>query len=303
MAQGMVPDHAGCVATDTRADLNGAWFVALTGKTFDGHDFIGDAFCSGALGCIVEDRGSYPIASTSFPLIAVDDTEEALACLVANWRKRVRKKITLVTPASSHLPTAFALSESAMLVEGGQVMLPDDASGLDCFYVDWRKNISEILCAFLNIPDEQTQIVADFAPRPLSRAPWLVEVLKPDLLVLTAEGYQYDRLSGEHGEPASVMRELVGAIEKISPLNRDFQFGKNLQGGGQISGAPEGANVNETRGKQLSDGSEIVPPAARLSTRRYPMAVATDQELASALGLKFICGPEDELVRQQLGLN
>lgn len=299
----MVPDQAGFIAADTRADLNGAWFVALSGKTFDGHDFIGDAFCSGALGCIVEDRGSYPIASTSFPLIAVDDTEEALALLVANWRKRVRKKITLVTPVSDHLPTAFALAQSAMLVEGGQVMLPDDASGLDCFYVDWRKNVSEILCAFLNIADEQTQIVADFAPRPLSRAAWLVEVLKPDLLVLTGDGYQYDRLSGEHGEPARIMRELVGAVEKISPLNRDFQFGKSVQGVSQFSQTTETSSPSSGQEAQLSDGLEKVAPAARLSTRRYPMAVTTDRELALDLGLALISGPEDELVRQQLGLN
>jgi len=100
MAAGMTPDEAGEIAVDTRIDLTGAWFVALTGKNYDGHDFIGDAFSAGALGCIVADRPSYPIAATSFPLLAVDDTEIALGLLARNWRRRTRKKIVLVAASS-----------------------------------------------------------------------------------------------------------------------------------------------------------------------------------------------------------
>lgn len=110
VAVGMVPDEAGEVATDTRSELSGSWFVALVGKTFDGHDFIGEAFSAGALGCIVADRPSYPIAATSFPLLAVDDTEEALAVLARNWRRRTRKKLVLV--AATDLSTVSPLAQS-----------------------------------------------------------------------------------------------------------------------------------------------------------------------------------------------
>jgi len=113
MAAGITPDEAGEIASDTRSELTGSWFVALTGKNFDGHDFIGEAFSAGALGCIVADRPSYPIAATSFPLLAVDDTEEALAILARNWRRRTRKKIVLVAASSLSQvsPLAHALYE------------------------------------------------------------------------------------------------------------------------------------------------------------------------------------------------
>ncbi len=78
LASGLMPDQAGSICTDTRIIEEGQWFLALCGKVYDGHDFLGDAFAGGALGCIVQERGSYPIASTSFPLIAVDDTVIAL---------------------------------------------------------------------------------------------------------------------------------------------------------------------------------------------------------------------------------
>ncbi len=299
MAQGMVPDEAGVLATDTRVDsdkvggsnakgskvsIEGAWFVALVGKNFDGHDFIGDAFCNGALGCIVEDRGSYPIASTSFPLIAVDDTEEALAALVRNWRKRMRKKVILVTSSLPHEPAPFARDLNKYLVECGDALPSEEPGAPSQFYVDWRINASEILNGFLNLPDDLSHVVADFAPRPLTKAPWLVEILKPDLLVITGDAYEFDRISGEHAEPRALMRDFIGAIEHITPVNRDFQFGS----------APAHADA-----QNLLD---TAPPPARLSGKRPPVAICTDSELAASLGLKHVESVNDQVVLEQLGL-
>lgn len=247
LAQGMVPDEAGPLAVDTRLDLTGAWFVAIGGENFDGHDFIGDAFCAGALGCIVEDRGSYPIASTSFPLIAVDDTEEALGKLVGNWRKRMRKQIALVTSGSLSEPSSKAKQLLAAIEastgespSGGQPAptLPhiisagdfsaDGSRELDSLeepmalslLVDWRLNVSEILCRFLNLPDETEYLVADFAPRPLARAAWLLSVLRPDVLIVTQEGYEYDRLSGAHDSPCDIKLAMAGVIAQPGDRRR-----------------------------------------------------------------------------------
>ncbi|MGH9552120.1 MAG: Mur ligase domain-containing protein, partial [Terriglobales bacterium] len=101
LAMGMMPDEAGTICWDTRALQEGAWFIALPGKRFDGHDFLGDAFSSGALGCIVEERGSYPIASTSFPLIAVEHTYDAFQQLARNWRRRLNPRVIAVTSSPS----------------------------------------------------------------------------------------------------------------------------------------------------------------------------------------------------------
>ena len=45
---------AGPVVTDTRHLPTGAWFLALTGDRFDGHDFLRAARDAGAAGCVVE---------------------------------------------------------------------------------------------------------------------------------------------------------------------------------------------------------------------------------------------------------
>lgn len=276
MAQGMVPDDAGAVATDTRRPLESTWFVALVGKNFDGHDFIGDAFCAGALGCIVEDRGSYPIAATSFPLIAVDDTEVALGALVKNWRKRTLKKIALVTSSSlaEPSPVAQALAQRTLRHTVATGIVNDVAADSEDFepdeaYVDWRKNVSEILCGFLGLADDLRYVVADFAPVPLDKAAWLVEILRPDLVVITADGYQYDRLSGSHHLPSEVLRAIVGAVAGLTPI------------------------------KALDSDHGAVRPVVKAHA---PQVVCTDQELAQSLGVKYVAGIDDSAVAQALGL-
>ncbi len=259
MASGMTPDDAAPLVVDTRVDLNGAWFVAIVGRNYDGHDFIGDAFSAGALGCIVADRPSYPIAATSFPLIAVDDTEEALAALVRNWRKRTRKKIILVAatdlqqvsplartifeeldsrlgqmPSSvsssndfsaplvddlptrgPHLSTQFSLDPAAAFPTAAPVPpLYYCQEQVQSTLANWKLKVSEVLAAFLNLPDEVEYVVADFAPAQLDRAAWLVSALDPDCLVLADDSYDFARLASDAPDPILLKRELTETIRQ-----------------------------------------------------------------------------------------
>lgn len=73
----------GYVSADTRDMRPGATFVALKGKKYDAHDFIGKAIESGASALIVEQEFPYPVTQ-----IIVDDTCKALGDLAKMWRMR-----------------------------------------------------------------------------------------------------------------------------------------------------------------------------------------------------------------------
>ncbi len=105
LAQGMMPDGAGQISTDTRNISETDWYLAMSGELYDGHNFLGDAYSAGALGAIVAERPSYPIANNSFPLIAVEDTLAAYQALARAWRFKVSPAVVGVTGSSGKTTT------------------------------------------------------------------------------------------------------------------------------------------------------------------------------------------------------
>jgi hypothetical protein len=219
MAVGMLPDEAGPIAVDTREAMEGAWFVALNGETYDGHDFLGDAFSAGALGCIVVDRPNYPIASTSFPLLAVDDTEQALGTLARNWRRRTLKKLCLVASSGGSDWSKATLELGAHFAGlRGEKHLSES-------FLDWRTKVSTILAQFLNLGEDQDFLLAEFAPMPLTQAPWLVSQLLPNLLLLPAEAFEFARLSLGAEETKRLKEEVARVLLALNKpdLPRQYQ--------------------------------------------------------------------------------
>ncbi len=210
MAVGMLPDDAGPIAVDTREAMEGAWFVALAGRTYDGHDFLGDAFSAGALGCIVVDRPSYPIASTSFPLLAVEDTEQALGQLARNWRRRTLKKLCLVAS------TGEAEWSQATLELGAHFAALRGQKHLSEKFFDWRLNVSTILAQFLNLTEDEDFLLAEFAPVPLTQTLWLVKQLMPNLLLVPRGAFEFARLALGADQASRLKEEAARALLSLN---------------------------------------------------------------------------------------
>lgn len=84
------------VSTDTRELQAGQLFVALTGPSFDGHDFVAQARQKGAVGAVVS-RALSEDGINDFPQILVADTQRAFAQLAGNWRARFAIPVIGVT--------------------------------------------------------------------------------------------------------------------------------------------------------------------------------------------------------------
>ena len=69
------------VVSDTRTLAPGQLFVALTGASFDGNDFVGAAHAAGAAGALVSALKDVPM-----PQIVVPDTQAALERAARTWR-------------------------------------------------------------------------------------------------------------------------------------------------------------------------------------------------------------------------
>lgn len=81
------------ISTDSREPLEGAMFIALEGERFDGHDFVHQAFCKGAV-CALCHKD---VPDAPGPIIRVADTGRALLDLAAGYRSRFSLPVVGVT--------------------------------------------------------------------------------------------------------------------------------------------------------------------------------------------------------------
>ncbi len=205
LALGMMPDGLGSICTDTRSLKEGQWFLALTGRQFNGHDFLGDAFSAGAIGCIVEERTSYPIAGTAFPLLAVGDTRRALFQLAKNWRKRINLRIALIVSAdvqSGEIINAFekknsALLTSAVVDQTAQIAVLRDA--------DWFDIANELL----ELDERKTGFLIEFTTNSAQEILPVTSMITPDMVLLPANSLSHLRIQTSAEELGNALVNLI----------------------------------------------------------------------------------------------
>lgn len=204
LAQGLVPTASGRIVTDTRQDIEDAWFLALPGERFDGHDFLGDAFSGGAIGCIVEERQNYPLpAEAPFPLIAVPDTILALRDLSRNWRRRLALKMILVV--SAERTRAFALSSYTSKIL---------SSRFPTKFIDFSTSPANPLSELIAI-DETTQfVVASMVPPSIDDLVFESSALCPNTIVFTDEPFAYMRLTTSPGDMDKGVTALLSSMDR-----------------------------------------------------------------------------------------
>ncbi|MDG2030541.1 MAG: UDP-N-acetylmuramoyl-tripeptide--D-alanyl-D-alanine ligase [Phycisphaerales bacterium] len=92
------PDlEAGGVSIDTRDDLAGRLYIALSGARHDGHQFLSQAEAGGAVAALVESGRVPDPTAGSLPLLAVEDTQQAMWALAAAWRSQLEATVVAIT--------------------------------------------------------------------------------------------------------------------------------------------------------------------------------------------------------------
>lgn len=116
----MTADQSVGVGTDTRQDLRGALFVALSGDQFDGHDFLGQAVSAGARVLVVA-RGRGAGAPPGVTVIEVDDTLVALGELGRAHRLRWPGRVIAVAGSAGKTTTRSVISRLLGALFPGEV--------------------------------------------------------------------------------------------------------------------------------------------------------------------------------------
>jgi UDP-N-acetylmuramoyl-tripeptide--D-alanyl-D-alanine ligase len=86
------------VSTDTRTMIRGDFFLAISGKNFDGNEFVSDALRKGAIGAIVSKP--FPRSSNSKIIIRVRNTTKALQEIA--YKNRMKFNIPVIAVTGSN---------------------------------------------------------------------------------------------------------------------------------------------------------------------------------------------------------
>lgn len=202
LASGMMPDEASPLQSDTRLIVEGDWYIAFSGEKFDGHDFLGDAFASGALGAIVGERPNYAIGSQQFPLISVEDTLLAYHQLARNWRKRIGPKVIGVTGSSGKTTTKEMCA--AIICKYRR-----------CHYSAKNENNEfGVPKTLLGMPDDTQVAVIEMAMRGLGQIDQLGKCSLPDVAIITNAGTAHIELLGSRDNIAKAKCEILEHVNK-----------------------------------------------------------------------------------------
>jgi len=107
------------ISTDSRQTVKGNLFIPLTGETFDGHDFIGNAIKEGAAGYLIQ-KGSEkktPHLDKHITAISVEDTLKALGDIANFWRRKLATTIIAITGSSGKTTTKEMIACIASLTK------------------------------------------------------------------------------------------------------------------------------------------------------------------------------------------
>jgi UDP-N-acetylmuramoyl-tripeptide--D-alanyl-D-alanine ligase len=202
LAVGMMHEDAGEICVDTRKLKEGQWFLALPGKHFDGHDFLGDAFSAGAIGCIVEERTNYAIASSSFPLLAVGDTEEAASRLARNWRRRLNPRLVLVVHSGVETGQVVGHFENTTNSPERKALVLRNAG--------WN----DITSALLALDQETCAVIVELSATSVDEVKAVADLVAPNMVLLPPDSLSQLRIQASASEIAEAFTSLIKSLDR-----------------------------------------------------------------------------------------
>ncbi len=199
----------GGVSTDSRTVAEGDLFVAIEGERFDGHRFVADAFAKGAAAAVVS--SSADVVGAAGPLLAVDDTVDALLDLSAWYRSRLDLAVVAVTGTNGKTTTkdmtAAALSTGMSTVKTDGNYNNHIGVPLTLFRID-RCHEAAVVEIGMNHPGEVTRLAG---------------AAHPSVAVITNVAEAHLETMGSVEAIAEAKGEILDALpaDGVSVLNAD----------------------------------------------------------------------------------
>ncbi|MFQ5881144.1 MAG: UDP-N-acetylmuramoyl-tripeptide--D-alanyl-D-alanine ligase [Candidatus Methylomirabilales bacterium] len=208
------PDRrVGNFATDTRTLRSGNLFIALKGRTFDGHTFLAVALEKGAAGFVISSPPGFPLPP-GFIVIQVEETQWALGQVANLWRRRHQARVVAIT--GSNGKTTTKEMAGSVLRQGYRVLT---SSGN-------LNNLIGVPLTLFQLRQEHQAAVLELGMSTRGEIHRLAEMAEPDVGVITNIGEAHLEFLGSVEEVAEAKGELLPFLtgDRVAVLNLDDPY-------------------------------------------------------------------------------
>ena len=201
------------VSIDSRTIKAGGVFIAIKGKTLDGHDFVKKAFDKGARVAIVQ---SVPKLSSGHEnrLIKVRDTLRALGDIAKAHRQKFRTPVIAVTGSNGKTTTKDMI---AHVLSADYNVLKNESS---------KNNLVGLPLTLLGLRPKHEICVLEMGMNHFGEINRLSEIASPHIGVITNVGPAHLEFLGKLKNVFIAKSELLSHLERgdIAILNKDDIF-------------------------------------------------------------------------------
>ncbi len=189
------------VSIDTRTLKAGEAFVAITGKNFDGHNFIIEAIGRGAKAIVYSDSEKVKTFQKGVAYIKVLDTTQALGAIARFHRRRFDIPVIAVTGSSGKTTTKEMI---AWVLEAKYSVLKNKGT---------LNNLIGVPLTLLNIHSKHDICVIEMGTNRVGEIRQLAQIAEPNVGVITNIGPAHleflESLKGVYKEKIELIRHLA----------------------------------------------------------------------------------------------
>ncbi|WP_461202649.1 UDP-N-acetylmuramoyl-tripeptide--D-alanyl-D-alanine ligase [Anoxybacillus sp. TBDG-1] len=188
------------VSTDTRTIERGNLYVPLKGATFNGHEFVQQAFEKGASAALWSKHE--PNAPKDVPLIFVDDSLFALQQLAHAYRKQLRTRIIGVTGSNGKTTTKDMIASLL-----GTVYRVQKTEGN-------LNNHIGVPLTLLRLKEDTEYAVVEMGMSGFGEIELLATLAEPDVAIITNIGESHLQELGSREGIATAKFEIVKGLQR-----------------------------------------------------------------------------------------
>jgi len=207
------------ISTDTRYLKKGELFIALSGKHFDGHNFIKECWKKGACGAIISK--SIPLPSPQFFFIQVKDVLRALQ----NLAKYNREKLSLKTIGITGSNGKTTVKEMLSSILSSKYIISKSEGNFN--------NQIGVPLSLLKLSSSEEIGILEMGMNSRGEIQRLSEIIQPNIGIITNIHHSHIGFLGSQEEIKEAKAEMIPLLNKDKKnwliLNGDDEWTANLK--------------------------------------------------------------------------